>query len=428
MQDRVSVVILGGGCAGWWTAKELSQRRLPCMVIDTFPFASRASTRNQGWLHTGAFYLSVDQPDHQVAQNCLAGYNVICRQYPSAVRSEVPCYFLFERAEERDESFRLCRDSHIFARRISLDSSDLELREPIIAGTPLRFALEVHDHPVDTTRILRSLSRLCCASGVRVYTASAMESICPVWLGDHWRIECDHTPIVECEAIVLACGAYIPDMLGKVLSRGAPAFRRTKIGVLALKGAVASSILATPRTFSGPNLVPFADASAVGATVTLMRTDTPIVVSADYAVSSRSLESYAANLSDLYCGVTTVVGERRTSDTAIMANFYVCQKLDLPVVGRGEKSNRHRILQSFAPQVGASASVIAFYPGKFTTAPLAAAECADLVQGIVGKPPQSLPGAQSRPPAIAKQPHYEAPTIRASVERGVLRFDDLRKD
>ena len=396
------------------------------MVIDTAPFASRASTRNQGWLHTGAFYLSVDKPDQQLAQDCLAGYNVISSQFPSAVRSEVPCYFLFESAEERDESFHLCQDSHISARRICLDASDLELREPIIAGTPLRFALEVRDHPVDTVRILSSLSRICCASGVRVFTAPSMDSISPVWLGDRWRIVCDQTPIVECEAIVLACGVYIPDVLTKLLPPGMPAFRRTKIGVLVLKGAVASSILATPRTFSGPNLVPFSDQSAAGATVTLMRTDTPIAASADYAIGSGSLEKHAEYLSDLYCGITTVVGQRQNTDAAITAHYYACQKLELPIVGREDTSNRHHILQSFAPQGGASESIIAFYPGKFTTAPLAASECADRVQGLVGKPPQSLPCAHSRPPAIAKQPYFEVPSIRASVEGGVLHFDELR--
>lgn len=396
------------------------------MIIDTAPFASRASTRNQGWLHTGAFYLSVDKPDQQLAQDCLAGYNTISSQFPSAVRSDVPCYFLFESAEERDESFHLCQESHICARRICLDASDLELREPIITGTPLRFALEVRDHPVDTVRILSSLSRICCASGVTVCTTPSMDSISPVWLGDRWRILCDQTPVVECEAIVLACGVYIPDVLAKVLPEEIPAFRRTKIGVLVLKGAVASSILATPRMFSGPNLVPFSDRSEVGATVTLMRTDTPIAASADYAISSGSLEQHAEYLSDLYCGITTLIGEKRNTEAAITAHFYVCQKLDLPIAGQEDTSNRHHILQSYAPQAGASESIIAFYPGKFTTAPLAASECADRVQGIVGNPPQSVPCVQSRPPVIAKQPYFEASTIRASVEQGVLHFDELR--
>lgn len=397
------------------------------MVIDTAPFASHASTRNQGWLHTGAFYLSVDKPDQQLAQDCLAGFNAISSQYPSAVRSDVPCYFLFEHADERDEAFHLCQDNHIAAQRICLDASALELREPILARTPLRFALEVRDHPVDTVRILSSLSRICCASGVRVYTAPTIDSIAPVWLGDHWRILCDQTAVVECDAIVLACGVYIPDALAKLVPQGMPTFRRTKIGVLVLRGPVASSILATPRTFSGPNLVPFSDPSEPGATVTLMRTDTPITDAADHAISSDSLERYAEYLGDLYCGVTTVIGHRRNTAAAITAHFYACQKLELPFIGREDTSNRHHILQSFAPEVGASHSIIAFYPGKFTTAPLAASQCADLVQGLVGKPQLSLPYAYTRPPAIAKQPYYGDPTVRASVEQGVLHFDELRE-
>ena len=58
---RQDVVVIGSGCAGAWLVHELSYRGFSCALVDTVPFAAYTSTRNQGWLQSGAFYLSIEK-------------------------------------------------------------------------------------------------------------------------------------------------------------------------------------------------------------------------------------------------------------------------------------------------------------------------------------------------------------------------------
>src|SRR5262245_26711278 len=55
------IVIVGGGIAGLATAVRLSQAGFPVTLFESSVLGSAASTRNQGWLHSGAFF-AVDAP------------------------------------------------------------------------------------------------------------------------------------------------------------------------------------------------------------------------------------------------------------------------------------------------------------------------------------------------------------------------------
>ncbi len=48
------IVIVGGGIAGLSTAVRLTQAGFPITVLEASRMGGGASTRNQGWLHSGA--------------------------------------------------------------------------------------------------------------------------------------------------------------------------------------------------------------------------------------------------------------------------------------------------------------------------------------------------------------------------------------
>lgn len=94
MKITLKVLIIGGGCAGWLVALKLVQRGISCMIVDTNPGCAYASTRNQGWLHSGAYYAIHD--DIVVAQACGSGYHYIEHFYPDTIHEQTRCYFLFK--------------------------------------------------------------------------------------------------------------------------------------------------------------------------------------------------------------------------------------------------------------------------------------------------------------------------------------------
>ena len=53
---RFDVVIVGAGAAGLWTANSLVAAGARVLVVHAPHVEGYSSTRNQGWLHSGALY------------------------------------------------------------------------------------------------------------------------------------------------------------------------------------------------------------------------------------------------------------------------------------------------------------------------------------------------------------------------------------
>ena len=58
------MAIMGSGAAGLWLAHELTRRGYSVAVLDRQPFCGFASTRNQGWLQSGALYAAYGSTLH----------------------------------------------------------------------------------------------------------------------------------------------------------------------------------------------------------------------------------------------------------------------------------------------------------------------------------------------------------------------------
>lgn len=82
--DRGRVVIVGGGIAGLATAVRLAQSRIPVTVLEKGRLGAAASTRNQGWLHSGAAYA----PDYPgIAALCYESLRETLAYCPECVES-----------------------------------------------------------------------------------------------------------------------------------------------------------------------------------------------------------------------------------------------------------------------------------------------------------------------------------------------------
>jgi FAD dependent oxidoreductase len=419
---KTSVAVIGGGCAGWFAADELTRRGIRCVVIDTDPPAAFASTRNQGWLQSGALYGAMED-DIPTARFCREGFHLIRSRYPNVIRTGIPGYFLLRHEEELHLVVKHCRDQAIAARPVSI--RDVKRREPILGSSRLAYAVGVSDIPFDSSRLLQEIATQACGRGALFRSVSSMEAVKPIWDGKNWHVFLASDDEIECRAIVLACGIYIPDMLERVIPGQTCAFKRTKNPVLVLRGEVASSILITLRELQGPHLVPFNGISGNGASICLYRTEEDIADYRDYTLPLHCLERYAESLMNFYPGLMTMLSQ----GVPIQAHFYVCQKLYLADDFEKNPSSRRPACLAYSPQPGALQTLFAFYPGKFTSAPIAARECIDELERClenlrINNVPQA--GEVVAVPTMARQRYYDNPQYILAVKNGRLIFDPYR--
>jgi len=96
-QAAQRIVIVGGGIAGLSAAVRLAQAGLPVTLLESSQLGGAASTRNQGWLHSGGLY-ALDAPEY--ARTCYASLCQTLKFCPGCLEPLVePMAFLFTRGE-----------------------------------------------------------------------------------------------------------------------------------------------------------------------------------------------------------------------------------------------------------------------------------------------------------------------------------------
>jgi hypothetical protein len=132
------------------------------------------------------------------------------------------------------------------------------------------------------------------------------------------------------------------------------------------------------------------------------------------------LERHAALLELLFPGVKGIVSESGSIDS----HFYVCQKLELSQAASDSQGrpDRTHIIEPFSARAGAPENVIAFYPGKFTAAPIAARDCAGRVTALLNGLTAGQGQDRAPVPQIATQKYYDSATHLLYLADGHLEF------
>ena len=81
------IVIVGGGFAGLSIATRLAQSGLPVTLLEAGQLGIDASTRNQGWLHSGAFFAR-EHP--QLARQCHESLRQTLKFCPESIEPGSP--------------------------------------------------------------------------------------------------------------------------------------------------------------------------------------------------------------------------------------------------------------------------------------------------------------------------------------------------
>lgn len=91
------IVIVGGGIAGLSAAVRLAQAGLPVTLLEASELGGAASTRNQGWLRTGALF-ALESPDY--ARLCHASFEKTLAFCPECIEPQTESMaYLFSRPD-----------------------------------------------------------------------------------------------------------------------------------------------------------------------------------------------------------------------------------------------------------------------------------------------------------------------------------------
>jgi glycine/D-amino acid oxidase-like deaminating enzyme len=259
---KFDVVIMGAGAAGLWAALRLTQAGVRVLVLHAPHKDGYSSTRNQGWLHSGALYATFRAPG--VTRECIAGSRLILdfaeRHDRSLIADAEFCYVLGS-AEQADAAVAACREAGIDARP--------RAAHPQLRGLFARptWPVTVPDRAVDATRLLRALAGQAAESGV--CAASVPDLLCARLrrTGDAWHVTAGRLA-ASAPSVVIAAGTLTPSLLAVAAAANGfqtdMAFEVTKTAVLGIPGLILPAVVCIG---GGPHLIPHRTAEARGATL-----------------------------------------------------------------------------------------------------------------------------------------------------------------
>lgn len=366
---RFDVVIIGAGAAGLWTAKRLVAAGARVLVVHAPHAEGYSSTRNQGWLHSGALYAVFHAPG--VTRECIAGSRFILdfaeRHDRTLIADAEFCYVLGS-PQQAEAAVVACREAGIDAR-----PGGTRPQVQRLFARPA-WTVTVPDRAVDSTRLLRILASQVVTGGA---CAAAVPSLLGLRLcraGDAWHITAGDLS-ASAPSVVIAAGTLTPSLLTAAAAANGfhtdMAFEVTQTTVLGIPGLIVPAVVCIG---GGPHLIPHRTAEACGATLCVPFDNQPARPESahcppDSAARNRVLECVREHTP----GLAATIESRRTL-------WYSCQKL-IPAGAAGRPDWRHSVLAEAAPGLWAA------YAGKFTTAPVLADRAAQLLGGVLSGAP-----------------------------------------
>jgi len=173
MKLQTEVLIVGGGATGVGTARDLSLRGIPSLLIERGDLLSGASGRNHGLFHSGGRY-AVSDPE--AARECTAENRILRRIAPHCIEETDGLFVSLpeDGIEFRDRFLRACEGVEIPAILLSRDET-LSL-EPELSPDLLS-AVKVPDGAVDPFKLVLENARDAEAHGAKFLLHTEITSL-----------------------------------------------------------------------------------------------------------------------------------------------------------------------------------------------------------------------------------------------------------
>jgi glycine/D-amino acid oxidase-like deaminating enzyme len=168
------VVIVGGGIAGLSAAVRLSQAGLAVTLLEASQLGGAASTRNQGWLHSGGLF-ACDAPDH--ARACYAALQQTIHFCPDCLEPGVSqMAYLLSRPDTLVRSWtHAWHAAGIPQREMPLDQVFAAL--PGINRARIQHAFQMPDRSIRLDVLLAQLAATAQNAGVEIRTGTPVKHL-----------------------------------------------------------------------------------------------------------------------------------------------------------------------------------------------------------------------------------------------------------
>lgn len=420
---HADIAILGGGCAGLWLVHDFAKRGYKSVLLEHGPLAQYASQGNQGWLHSGALYAvfeseepltSAGTPElRSMARECRKGYvrlrRFARRHCKNAVDPRSGCMFLYDDGDKADRARRLLKSYGLEPR---VYTSNLELLEPVLAGSQAHTALLTRDLPFDAGRMLNAIMRRAVAMGAHfIDSGEPLELFQIIRDGQRWVVK-NKSLTISVSAVVCATGALV------FKQQPGLNFLTTTAGIQKCEVAVFDSRICTRllsfriKEARDLSIVPFRG----GTTLNLNASDTDTADVSDRNIGETCFDDLADVISIYLPGI-----ERWR--VPIRSHAYVCQKV-------GNESRTSRPIHKYGKrhffwvEAEGSPGVYYMYPGKFTLSANCSSAMANhiLASGVLNRTTAKSSAQMPKPPVGPSPYHVEPTHLLVKDEHGELRF------
>ncbi len=197
------IVIVGGGISGLAIAARLAQSGLPVTVLESSRLGVGASTRNQGWLFSGAWF-APERPD--LAKMCYESLQQTLQFCPESLEEGCGRMVYLAESPETDVGRWTSAWEAAGIPYAGLTSRLLFERFPHLAIARARDAYELPDRAIKIDLLLRSLAAAAEQAGAEIRTATTVTRI--VQSGDTVEgVEVAHREIIPARLVILAGNA-----------------------------------------------------------------------------------------------------------------------------------------------------------------------------------------------------------------------------
>ncbi len=168
------IVIVGGGIAGLAAGARLAQAGLPVTIIESSQLGGAASTRNQGWLHSGACF-ALQSPEY--ARHCHAALEQTLSFCPDCVEPQTePMAYLFARPDTLigpwQEAWKLAK---IAASDLPLDRVFSAL--PGLDRSRVQHAFQLPDRAIRLDVLLTQLAATAQNAGAEIRVGTSIKAL-----------------------------------------------------------------------------------------------------------------------------------------------------------------------------------------------------------------------------------------------------------
>lgn len=196
------IVIVGGGIAGLSVAVRLSQAGLPVTVLETSSLGFGASTRNQGWLHSGAWFAK-SQPE--LATKCYQSLLQTLKYCPDCIEPDhTGTAYLITQPDtlvtEWTSAWNECRIPFEM-----IEHDDFKESLPGIAEQEIQHAFLLPDRSIRVDLLIEQLAANAINNGVEIRTETHVEKL--LREGDHITgVKLSSGEELSSQFVILACG------------------------------------------------------------------------------------------------------------------------------------------------------------------------------------------------------------------------------